>query len=442
MLMIKFQKLILSILLLSSTFVFGQTTSKSGSTYPNFSSDGAWCWFSDPRSIYVSGNKPGILSGWVKTDGSIETGLMNTSNFQIEYQTLYPQMQEDDHDHPAFVEIGNQDFLAFYTKHGDGSIYINRSSKDSKTLFQKTDSIRPISDLELEKFPRNTLTYANPFVLKNENDKLFVFGRWTGFKPNLIWSEDNGQTFSDAKVFITNYPFDSNNRPYVKYYSNGDSKIHIVFTDGHPRNEATNSVYYAYYENGWFHKADGSKICSLENIPFEPKDASVIYKADEEKGRAWIYDVSSDENDLPVVLYARYPNESTHLYHYARLGNNGWLDIQMCDAGKWFPHTLQDQIEPEPHYSGGMTIHPRQANVVYVSQEIDSVFEITKYTYINKSEPWKTQPITSGSRRDNVRPHFPRNMKSGDVPVLLWMENEVYIHYTAYKSNIKYKVEE
>ncbi len=34
---------------------------------------------------------------------------MNTPNFKIDYQTLYPQMQEDDH--PAFVELDNMEMV-------------------------------------------------------------------------------------------------------------------------------------------------------------------------------------------------------------------------------------------------------------------------------------------------------------------------------------------
>jgi hypothetical protein len=50
-------------------------------------------------------------------------------------------------------------------------------------------------------------------------------------------------------------------RPYIKYTSsyNKDNKflrIHMAFTDGHPRNELTNSIYYAYLENNHLYRGD------------------------------------------------------------------------------------------------------------------------------------------------------------------------------------------
>lgn len=411
---------------------------QQGHKYPTFSKDGAWCWFSDPRAIYLHGDNKGVISGWVKTDGSIETGLLNLKDSAVILQNINPQFEEDDHDNPAFVELSDLSYMTFYAKHGWGPIYLNHADEQDGKLFKSFEKVWPITDKVLEKYPRKTITYANPFTLSKEKNRLFVFGRWTGYKPNMIWSDDNGKTFTDAKVFISNFPFDKGNRPYVKYYSDGKDKIHIVFTDGHPRNEPTNSVYYAYYQKGAFWKANGKKICDLDQLPFEPKDATVIYQATEETGRSWVYDIGTDEQDRPVVLYARYPNEHTHIYHYAHFDGKKWQDTKLCNAGKWFPHTIEDGWEREPHYSGGLTINPLNPFEVYVSKEVKNVFEIVKYTSINKGVTWEEIAVTVNSKNDNVRPYFPRNIKKGDRPVLLWMENEVYVHYTAYKCNIKY----
>jgi len=160
--------------------------------------------------------------------------------------------------------------MAFYTKHGDGLVYYHHGTQQSPVSF------------------------------------------------SFMWSEDGGQSFSKAKVLITNYPFDAGNRPYVKYYSKGENRIHLVFTDGHPRNESKNSVYYAYYEGGAFWKVNGDKICTLEELPFSPKDASLVYQGSDQQGRAWVYDISADEQNRPIIAYARYLSEEEHIYHYTR----------------------------------------------------------------------------------------------------------------------------
>ncbi|WP_139958311.1 BNR-4 repeat-containing protein [Flavicella sediminum] len=406
-----------------------------------FTEDGAWCWFSDPRAIYVHGDLKGIQTGWVKSNGSIETGFLDL-NGVIKKQVLAEELDKDDHANPSFVELSNGNTAVFYTKHFDNIVrYHSREMKpnaSTDTLFSNLVRIDPFDVLELEKFPLNRTTYANPFVLKEEEGALFCFGRWTGFKPNMMWSFDNGETFSKSRVLITNYPFDPENRPYVKYYSDGKSKIHMVFTDGHPRNEPLNSVYYAYYEKGAFWRVDGSKICTIENLPFEPKDASVVYKADENNGRSWVYDVASDISGNPIIAYARYPNEENHIYQYAKYDGNEWLDVTICNSGKWFGNTPENQRELEPHYSGGMTINPFNTNVIYTSETIFGVFEIVRYKFNKQGAIVKRELITNNSKKDNVRPFIPRNYKKGDPEVVLWMENDNYIHYTNYKSAIKF----
>lgn len=399
--------------------------------------DGAWCWFSDPRAIAVDEN---IIAGWVKSDGTIEAAKLNTSNNSIQISELYYKLEADDHNNPAFAITEHGQILVMYTRHSRKDLFINTLA-DLEIDFEFTGAqlIHPFSDEELEKFPRQTMTYANPIRLEEENNRIYCFGRWTGFKPNMMWSDDAGTSWSKSKVFITNYPFDSNNRPYVKYFSDGKSKIHIVFTDGHPRDEPTNSVYYAYYENGAFYKASGDRICTMENIPFEPKNASIVYTSNPSGGRAWIADIGQDEGN-PVILYTKSPAETNHEYWYARYTGNGWKDKKLCDSGKWFPQTPEGQKEREPHYFGGVSLHPDNAGVVYLSRQINDVFEIERWETEDMGDSWNTTAITANSFNDNVRPYIPRGLPAGANEVVLWMENQKYIHYTTYRTSIKYFV--
>ncbi|TRX57643.1 hypothetical protein FNH22_16030 [Fulvivirga sp. M361] len=407
----------------------------------DFTKDGAWCWFSDPRAVYLHGSQPSVVSGWVKEDGTIEAGILNLSNKTISTLSLYDQLEKDDHDNPAFLPLAGDKVMAFYTKHVKKYVYY-QSITVSETESTVTDPITfdPISEEELKKFPLKQVTYANPFQLKAENDRIYCFGRWTGYKPNVMWSDDNGASFTKSRVFIASKNWDPQNRPYVKYHSDGQSKIHIVFTDGHPRREKTNSVYYAYYEKGSFWKADGTLICALKDAPFAPDQATVVYKATEASGRAWVHDIALNDQGDPVILYARYPTEEDHQYYYANYYKDKWVDSKICDAGKWFPQTPEGQYEREPHYSGGLTLNPVDPNELFVSREISGVFEIVKYVTRNDGKSWEQTPITKNSTYDNVRPYIPRNMKKNDPLVLLWMQNEKYIHYTDFKSSIRYLI--
>jgi hypothetical protein len=415
---------------------------RPGESYADFTADGAWCWFSDPRAIFLHGQHKGLLSGWVKKDGTVEAALMDPATGKITSQVLYPQLEVDDHDNPAFVELPDKQPMVFYTKHGKVDLFWHQPAQSADQLFEEAQPMNLINAEELSKFPLRQITYANPYVLKKENNRLYCFGRWTGYKPNLMWSDNQGATFTQSKVYISTSPFDPNNRPYVKYFSDGRSKIHIVFTDGHPRVEPTNSVYYACYEKGAFWRADGTKICTIDELPFAPADASVIYQATAESGRAWIYDIAADKKGRPVIAYARYPSETDHRYRYAHYDGEKWIDYEVCQAGKWFPQTPEGQEEREQNYSAGMTLHPQQPRVLYLSRTIDGVFEIERRETADGGKTWAVMPITRGSKHDQVRPYIPRNMKKGDPTVLLWMENERYVHYTDYQSRIKYWVEE
>lgn len=417
-----------------SVEIFSQNIPGSG----YLTDDGGWCWFSDPRAIYINGQ---VITGWVKSNGTVEATLFNVSKQSIQTGDLYFRLEKDDHNNPAFAKTADRTVLAMYTRHSLKDLFMNELDP-SGTNFEVLEPqlIHPIDKEELKKFPKETITYANPFQLTEEDNRIYCFGRWTGFKPNMMWSDDNGATWTKSKVFITNYPFDPGNRPYVKYYSDGKSRIHFVFTDGHPRVEPTNSVYYAYYEKGSFYKANGDKIASMESIPFEPGDASIIFKSNEVEGRAWIADIGQDETGNPVVLYTKSPEETDHRYWYARFDGEKWLNYEICKSGKWFPQTPDGQKEREPHYFGGITIHPGDADIIYLSRQINGIFEIERWETEDYGKTWMKEAITQNSKFDNVRPYIPRGLKADEHEVVLWMENQKYIHYTLYNSSIRYQV--
>lgn len=399
------------------------------------SEDGTWCWFSDPRAIVVDGD---IISGWVKANGTIEAVKLNIQQKTSELSELYNRLEVDDHNNPAFTTTENGKVLSMYTRHSRKDLFINSWNSYETFDFSGAQLIHPWTNDELEKYPVQTMTYANPYRLKAEQNRIYAFGRWTGFKPNIIWSDDHGKSWSPAKVFITNIPFHPRNRPYVKYYSDGVSKIHMVFTDGHPRLEATNSVYYAYYENGAFYRAGGDLITTLEDAPFEPNQASVVYTSTPENGRAWIADISADDQNRPVILYTRSPTEQNHEYWYARFIDGKWTTHKIVNSGGWFPETPEGVTEREPHYFGGMTNHPGNADVVYLSREVDGVFEIERWETSDYGKNWEKEAVTQQSTLDNVRPYVPRGLGASDTEVVLWMENKKYIHYTDYRSAIRY----
>lgn len=414
-----------------------------GQSVGTLTDDGAWCWFSDPRAIFAGGSENrSIFTGWVTQNGDIEVAILDLQSGGIEKKVIYPELQVDDHNNPAFVELPDHRILAQYTWHGgtNGVIQNVMESPPEISSFGDPYVFKPKTDQLIEEYQRETYTYANPMILSAENNKLYSFGRWIGYKPNMITSTDNGQTWSDPKVVITSPELDTNNRPYVKYFSDGISRIHLVFTDGHPAVEPTNSVYYCYYEDGAFWRVNGEKICDIENLPFHPEDATVVYRATEESGRSWVFDIAADDNKNPVILYTRYPRVKEHDYYYTRFDGNSWHHHRILYSGPWFPEDVHGQRQRELNYSGGLTLDPNNPAVIYFSHVIDGTFEISRGETPDYGKTWGITPVTRDSQFDNVRPFVPRYQNSDDPNAVLWMQNHSYIHYTDYQSSIRYAI--
>lgn len=407
--------------------------------------DGAWCWFSDPRAIYLRGKTSTVVTGWVTRSGDIMAAALDLRTGEADRKKLYTQLEIDDHDNPAFLELPDRQILTQYTWHGGSKmgmgIIQNTTHKPSDVhSFSDPVVFKPQTPELLRKYVRETYTYANPMMLRKEKNKLFSFGRWVGYKPNLITSSDQGNTWSDPVVVITSRELNTNNRPYVKYFSDGISKIHLLFTDGHPNAEPLNSVYYCYYEKGAFWRADGTRIATMDQLPFHPSDASVVYQATPQTGKAWIFDVAVDKKGRPVVAYTRYPTNQQHQYYYAVYDKGSWHDHFLIDSGGWFPQTPQGGKEREENYSGGLTLDPLDPSVVYFSHKVNQVFEISRGKTHDLGNTWEITPVTRNSELDNIRPVVPRNKRNGDTNILLWMQNKKYVHYTDYNSAILWKV--
>ncbi len=86
-----------------------------------------------------------------------------------------------------------------------------------------------------------------------------------------------------------------------------------------------------------------------------------------------------------------------------------------------------------------MSLNPANANVVYLSRENEGVFEIERYETRDDGKSWKVEAITQNSSYDNVRPYIPRD-GSKNQEVVLWMENQKYVHYTNFQTSVRYFV--
>lgn len=423
--------------LLISVFVLGQKYAKhtitsgegiNSEAYRSVTFNGSWCWFSDPRAVYYEGKHKRTYIGWIDNYGDVQIGYYDHTTKKIHSALIYDNFEIDDHDNPAIL-IDNEGYLlVFFNLHGGGMFFTKSKAPEDITEWQDVQKLE-LNDTTRYTFGGDGYTYTNPIQLTNEKNRMYLFWRGIDGKPTYSVSDDNGETWSKGVIFCMPERSYNFRRPYTKYYSKGQNKIHIAITDGHPRKEPTNSIYYMRYENGAFYKADGTKIRDVNSEAHQPRDCDVVYDAVPTEQKAWIWDIAEDEKGNPVLVYAKFPDDSTHVYCYAKWDGRKWNNYDLINSGKWFPETKTGYTEYESNYSGGISIDKENCNVLYLSVNRDSVFEIEKWTTKNEGKKWKVQLVTNGSGKDNIRPFAVRGAGENNPLQVLWMQNTRYVYF-------------
>jgi hypothetical protein len=405
---------------------------RPGESFEELAAVGAWNWCVDPKAVYHEGAHRRTYVGWIDGEGSVRVGAWDHGTGELTTATLHDSMERDDHDNPALLVLEDGRLMAFYCPHvrvpgpGDGLMGMFHRTSEAP---EDVTSWGPERQLATNTPGRWGYTYPNAVELTGEGGRIYLFWRGGNGQPNISFSDD-GEYWTYAHTL-----FRAGTRPYTKLVSDGDSTIHFAFTDGHPRREPANSVYYAFYRDGAFHRADGATITDLDGLPLLPDLIDRVY--DGGAGRAWVWDIALDQSGAPVIVYAVFPEEDDHRYRYARWDGRKWIDHEICSAGGWFPEDVPDFRGRHYYiyYSGGVTLDHEDPSVVYVSREIGGIHEIERWATQDGGRTWASQPITCGSSKDNVRPVVPRGRADGG-PIVIWMHGD-YDHYTRYQTSLR-----
>ena len=388
--------------------------------------DGAWCWFADPRALYHKGEKEQTYFSWVTGTGDIVIATYNHQTGEYKKNTLSERLQVDDHANPSIFIRKDGKIILFYSKHFD-----------TVMRYRISTNAEDITSFGTEKTFGYNVTYPYPFQV---GDDIVVFYRGdTDWHPIMAVSHDNGETFETQTKFIVG----GGQRPYTRYSQDPTGAIHVAFTTGHPRNEPNNKIYYACFKDGKFYKANGSLIKDYNNgvnpLNIDANDAETVYNAS--GGKGWIWDITVDSLNKPVMVFAAFPLDTDHRYHYARWTGTEWYQKQLTNAGKWFPQTPAGVTEPEPNYSGGISLDYDDPSQVYLSKQVKGVFEILKFSTPDGGVTWDSTAITWNTPPHlvNVRPIVPRNHKPGFFDVL-WMRG-TYTFYTNYHTSIVFQMD-
>jgi hypothetical protein len=408
------------------------------------SDDGGWCWFESPGTLQYGSL---LLVGSVASGshsknrhGNIELHIHDCSTQITGHVILHEQFELDDHDGPALLVRPDDRLLVLYAKHGTESHNYSCMSLPDVESFRQFNTVQlytPSSTTEL--------TYAN----------LFFRGYDGSYKPSYLYSDDLGTTWHNGNVYI-NVPSTQKHRPYVRYTSNERDTIHMVYTEGHPR-DYDNSLYHIYYRAGQLHRSDGTKLCPLQVGLRSPDEGTQIFRGDPQHV-AWIVDLVLDNNEYPVCIYSIQYNSAglpvgqggdDLRYRYARWDGSAWHNYSLAHAGCRL-------YSGEDDYSGLAAIEPDDPSVVYISTNSDPMtgsplisridgqrhYELFRGSSNDVGRTWTWTALTSDSNADNLRPLRPRctNKKdSNRCRALIWLRGK-YFAYTDYLQEVVARV--
>ncbi len=400
-----------------------------------FKENGSWCWFQDERAL-IHNNQLiiGSVADRYGKNGETIDGNIDVTTYDLEQNTnlgtfvLLKKSRADDHNAPALLTLPNNHILAVYAQHNDDDLIRIRLSKENSSLEWGAEKNIVGTD---------KVSYSNAYFLQSENNgkgRIYDFYRGKDRSPHYIFSDDLGKNWQHGFKMIS---FEKN-WPYVRYTSDGISKIHFITTESHPR-FWDNSIYHGYFENGKVYNSKGDLIGDLKDGPIHPTDATKVFQGDS-VNNAWTVDIQLDNSDRPYIVYSVRKDIDHFQYRYARWDGNSWNDHFLAFAGRAL-------YEKEFHYTGLVALDPDNPNIVYISTDTNPVteiplvsnadnerhYEIFRGSTNDSGKTWIWEAITQNSIKDNLRPIMPKGNEK--YQALLWLSGSIK-SYTDYNLDI------
>lgn len=427
----KYLFLLLINLIIFAIRVNAQSTdySPEGGGY-KVTSEGAWCWFADPRALHYE-NESGTINktyiGYIDIHGNIKAMQYDFKKKRQEEVLVRSYFQPDDHNNPTFLVLPDERIMIFYSRHTDEACFYYRVSQSPGDITTLGEEKR----LET----KNNTTYPSPFILSDDPEHIYLCWRGIGWHPTIAKLSLPDEK-DDISIVWGAYQMvkSTGARPYAKYMSNGKDKIYLTYTTGHPDNEQPNYLYFNYIDIHTLQLKDvkGNTLSTIADGVFRV-NKSVDYTnrypstvVDSPRERDWVWQVAADKEGNPVIAMVRISdNKESHDYYYAKWNGNEWKKTFLANAGGHFHQTPN----LEKCYSAGMAIDPANTNLIYCSLPVEGkygkVYEIVKFTLNDQGEVVATKAMTKDSKLNNVRPYIiPHSEKT---PLrLTWMYGNYY----------------
>ena len=294
--------------LLGVGFLWVVASMQAQTNFAVLTSDGAWTWFNDSRALFNNG---ALYFGYTRAaDGRVVLSALDLPSGKVTNLWTSSLTQE--------ATTMSRVYWPNRTARCSPFIHATRT-----TSFLPTDF--PPAPLRSRPPPRARTIHSHPHArrirnhvhaplsLTPESGRVYNFARYLNYNPNVFTSSDGGATWSTPQILIQTGT--GSTRPYVKYCSDNNSRIDLIYTDAHPDNFTT-SLYHLYYQGGSFLQSDGTFLKSFANLPIlhdSVERGTVIYQYNDAAqtdfnqwiatGRAWCWEIGYQTNGNPVCVF-------------------------------------------------------------------------------------------------------------------------------------------
>jgi hypothetical protein len=241
-----------------------------------FNDNGAWCWYQDERVVVdttlgkmlIGSDASGSGVGGSSRDGHIEAVLFDMQSASPQ-RFMMMNAGCDDHNTPAFLVRPDGQYLAMYAQHYDNYSRYRIFDGNSWSFEQA--------------FNWNTIpggssfstTYSNLYYLSAE-DKVYNICRADQRSPNIIVSDDQGDSWSYVGLLTEPDQSIGYVNGYFKYWGNGVDRIDFICTEHHPRDYNT-SLYHGFMKNGQTFNSFGTLLDSTVYDKSAPSPADFLH---------------------------------------------------------------------------------------------------------------------------------------------------------------------
>jgi hypothetical protein len=370
---------------------------------------GAWLYHSDPRAVHHRGI---TYTGWITTNGNVRVAAINHATGRVTRRTIMEGLGVDDHHYPVFHVRSDGRIMAFYSTHSGKYLPKGRPSRMYYRITTRPRDIRSWS--RTRTIPTNTpggWGHTYPNVVRADG-KLWLFWRGGNWWPTFATSTDGGRSWSRARNMVLGR---IGNKPYFKYAGRGGA-IHMAYTPNTP-DAANTTVYYAQWRNGRLYGADGRR---LGRRPLASNAGQPIYRYSRSRGRGWVYDIATDAEGRPAILYLTGYERKNPVFWYAKWTGTEWKRTRMTSAG---------ELRRRVFTTGGGTLDHDDPDTVYLSRAVDGVNQVEVWRTEDDGATWTSTPVTSGSV-PSFRPVSPRGLTA--FPFVIYL-NGRYRSWLSYE---------